>query len=87
MTSGASSIAKVSGPEKPPHIMLEHTLTLSLDIPKKKDDKKTVMACLFCRERKIACGPPPPDAVDRTCKYVCFSSCSCSCLCWGVWRG
>ncbi|KZT18848.1 hypothetical protein NEOLEDRAFT_1142826 [Neolentinus lepideus HHB14362 ss-1] len=50
-----------------PGVMLEQTFTLELNIPK-KDDKKPVMACLFCRERKIACGPPPPDSEDRTCK-------------------
>ncbi|KAF5320456.1 hypothetical protein D9611_010799 [Ephemerocybe angulata] len=27
-------------------------------------------ACFFCRERKIACGAPPPNAPDQTCKYV-----------------
>ncbi|KAG9125461.1 hypothetical protein FRC07_007503 [Ceratobasidium sp. 392] len=29
--------------------------------------KKPALACLFCRKRKIACGPPPPDSADRTC--------------------
>ncbi|CAE6413277.1 unnamed protein product [Rhizoctonia solani] len=35
----------------------------------KKDTpaKKPALACLFCRKRKIACGPPPPDSTDRTC--------------------
>ena len=28
------------------------------------------LACLFCRNRKIACGPPPPGSSDPTCKYV-----------------
>ncbi|KAI0325830.1 hypothetical protein GY45DRAFT_182734 [Cubamyces sp. BRFM 1775] len=31
------------------------------------EKKKPIMACLFCRERKIACGPPPPGA-PRRCK-------------------
>ncbi|KAF5374675.1 hypothetical protein D9615_008985 [Tricholomella constricta] len=30
-------------------------------------DGKPIMACLFCRGRKIACGPPPPGSVDKTC--------------------
>ena len=34
--------------------------------------KKPIMACLFCRERKIACGPPPADQEDQTCKCVLF---------------
>ncbi|KAF6757905.1 hypothetical protein DFP72DRAFT_889354 [Ephemerocybe angulata] len=28
-------------------------------------------ACFFCRERKIACGAPPPNAPDQTCNQ-CF---------------
>jgi hypothetical protein len=28
------------------------------------------MACLFCRERKIACGAPPVGSADTTCKCV-----------------
>ncbi|KAF8597497.1 hypothetical protein BDV93DRAFT_452727 [Ceratobasidium sp. AG-I] len=37
--------------------------------PEKKDPppKKPALACLFCRKRKIACGPPPPDRQDKTC--------------------
>ncbi|THH17247.1 hypothetical protein EW146_g3525 [Bondarzewia mesenterica] len=35
-----------------------------------KPRKKPALACLFCRERKIACGPPPPGSDDMTCKYV-----------------
>ena len=30
--------------------------------------KKPTMACLFCRERKICCGPPTPDSADPRCK-------------------
>lgn len=32
--------------------------------------KKQMMACLFCRARKIGCSRPPEDAPDQTCKYV-----------------
>ncbi|KAG6331328.1 hypothetical protein ID866_7762 [Astraeus odoratus] len=31
-------------------------------------DKKPALACLFCRGRKIACGPPMPGSKDKTCK-------------------
>lgn len=31
-------------------------------------DKKPVLACLFCRGRKIACGPPLPGSIDKSCK-------------------
>jgi hypothetical protein len=30
-------------------------------------DKKPALACLFCRGRKIACGPPVPGSKDKTC--------------------
>jgi hypothetical protein len=29
-----------------------------------------VIACLFCREREIACGAPAVGSVDTTCRYV-----------------
>ncbi|KAG6900532.1 hypothetical protein C0995_003552 [Termitomyces sp. Mi166 len=37
--------------------------------PKVNRDKngKPIMACLFCRGRKIACGPPPKGSNDPTC--------------------
>ncbi|KZT29089.1 hypothetical protein NEOLEDRAFT_1057141 [Neolentinus lepideus HHB14362 ss-1] len=34
---------------------------------KKVCEKKPVLACLFCRGRKIACGPPLPGSKDKTC--------------------
>ncbi|KAJ1304865.1 hypothetical protein OPQ81_005999 [Rhizoctonia solani] len=41
----------------------------SPEVEEKKESppKKPALACLFCRKRKIACGPPPPDNPDRTC--------------------
>ncbi|TFK44666.1 hypothetical protein BDQ12DRAFT_29583 [Crucibulum laeve] len=30
-------------------------------------DKKPPLACLFCRGRKIACGPPAPGSDEKTC--------------------
>ncbi|KAI6001700.1 hypothetical protein F5J12DRAFT_684288, partial [Pisolithus orientalis] len=33
----------------------------------KSMDKKPALACLFCRGRKIACGPPPPGTKEKTC--------------------
>ncbi|KAF7350093.1 Zn(2)-C6 fungal-type domain-containing protein [Mycena venus] len=34
---------------------------------KKNGAKKQMMACLFCRERKIGCSRPPEDDPDQTC--------------------
>jgi hypothetical protein len=31
-------------------------------------DKRPPLACLFCRGRKIACGPPLPGSTDKSCK-------------------
>jgi hypothetical protein len=38
-------------------------------LPSKRQlEKKPPLACLFCRGRKIACGPPDPGSEDPTCK-------------------
>ena len=47
----------------------ESVIKLDVNIPR-EPKKKPLMACLFCRERKIACGHPSPDDKDRRCKYV-----------------
>lgn len=33
-------------------------------------ERKPPLACLFCRGRKIACGPPLPGSTKKTCKSV-----------------
>ena len=43
---------------------------LKLTTTKKVAEKKQALACLFCRERKIACGRPDADNEDQTCKSV-----------------
>ncbi|KAF7426643.1 hypothetical protein PC9H_009012 [Pleurotus ostreatus] len=40
---------------------------LSPLLDEKPPEKKPPLACLFCRGRKIACGPPLPGSKDRTC--------------------
>ncbi|KDQ12086.1 hypothetical protein BOTBODRAFT_34704 [Botryobasidium botryosum FD-172 SS1] len=37
-------------------------------VPKQPHERKPVLACLFCRKRKIACGPGHLGLDDRTCK-------------------
>ena len=37
-------------------------------LKKTMEPKKPKLACLFCRERKICCGTPEPDASDQRCK-------------------
>lgn len=36
-------------------------------------ERKPPLACLFCRGRKIACGPPLPGSIKKTCKSVSLS--------------
>ncbi|KAF8798743.1 hypothetical protein BYT27DRAFT_7122656 [Phlegmacium glaucopus] len=37
-------------------------------LPSKRQlEKKPPLACLFCRGRKIACGPPLPGSLNKTC--------------------
>ena len=43
---------------------------LKLPSTKRSARRKPVLACLFCRERKIACGAPPVGSADLTCKLV-----------------
>ncbi|KAF5328957.1 hypothetical protein D9611_013459 [Ephemerocybe angulata] len=55
-------VAKPPATPKPPSKALETNLN-----PKPAPKK----ACIFCRERKIACGAPPPNAPNQTCNQ-CF---------------
>lgn len=52
-----------------PPAALPQNLAPSGNTPTKKNgEKKPPLACLFCRGRKIACGPPIPGGDDHTCK-------------------
>ncbi|KAL4261953.1 Zn(2)-C6 fungal-type domain-containing protein [Pleurotus pulmonarius] len=44
---------------------------------KKNAEKKQILACLFCRERKIACGRPPEGSEDPTCNQCARRSHKC----------
>lgn len=46
----------------------ETIIELAVTMPQEPAKKKPTMACLFCRDRKIGCGPPSPDSVDKRCK-------------------
>ncbi|KAG6900543.1 hypothetical protein C0993_009120 [Termitomyces sp. T159_Od127] len=46
-----------------------HSIRLSpLPSSRRPISKKPPLACLFCRGRKIACGPPDPGSSNRSCK-------------------
>ncbi|KAJ3728091.1 hypothetical protein DFJ43DRAFT_538690 [Lentinula guzmanii] len=40
---------------------------LTIGPPQREQPKKQTLACLFCRERKIACGRLAPGSLDMTC--------------------
>ena len=43
--------------------------------PRRKLKRTTVVACVFCRGRKIACGGPVHGASDNTCRCVALRLC------------
>ena len=56
-------------PSSPPNLYPGSSQSvLKLTTTKKVAEKKQALACLFCRERKIACGRPDPENEDQTCK-------------------
>jgi hypothetical protein len=66
----ATELARQNPPVSPwsssppsPQITIQKMNTI-----KKNAEKKQTLACLFCRERKIACGRPSLDNPDQTCK-------------------
>lgn len=74
--SGPSTKARTSSTKAADDIHSEPTgrpgesvIKLAVNVPR-EPKKKPIMACLFCRERKIACGHPAPADEDRRCKYV-----------------
>ncbi|KAJ3514643.1 hypothetical protein NLJ89_g2259 [Agrocybe chaxingu] len=55
------------GPAGSPTKQSRGSMRLSPLPSKRHLEKKPPLACLFCRGRKIACGPPLPGSVDKTC--------------------
>ncbi|KAF8263099.1 hypothetical protein EI94DRAFT_1741860 [Lactarius quietus] len=50
---------------------------LKLPSTKRSARRKPAIACLFCRERKIACGAPPVGSADPTCNQCARRSRKC----------
>lgn len=61
-TSGTQYLVQVLPWSEP------ESLSGSEAVPKLKKGTKQTLACLFCRERKIACGRPAEGSDDHTCK-------------------
>jgi hypothetical protein len=46
-----------------------HGMRINNILPRKKAAaNEPILACFFCRKRKIACGPPLPGSTDKSCK-------------------
>lgn len=54
----------MGGPAVPPDLTGSRPVSIS---GKRSPDKKPALACVFCRGRKIACGPPTKDGDGRSC--------------------
>lgn len=65
--SGTAWMGPLPGPPLPPS---RPSMPLSPLPTKRQLEKKPPLACLFCRGRKIACGPPVPGSTNKTCKSV-----------------
>ncbi|KIK24762.1 hypothetical protein PISMIDRAFT_373763 [Pisolithus microcarpus 441] len=68
-TSAQAPRRRTRSPSPRTHQQARASLIAQQLHPKGKSmDKKPALACLFCRGRKIACGPPLPGTKDKTCK-------------------
>ncbi|KAG6830255.1 hypothetical protein H0H87_008744 [Tephrocybe sp. NHM501043] len=73
-SSPRRSRSRSSTPGKPKSQPTSPDHSTLLSLPRKRSKKllrdkdgKPILACLFCRGRKIACGPPPTGSDDPTC--------------------
>ncbi|KDR66477.1 hypothetical protein GALMADRAFT_259275 [Galerina marginata CBS 339.88] len=79
--SGASqgSAASAARDDGPSNAASKHTSTGSSSTAKSfKEPRKTSLACIFCRERKISCGRPPLGSPDPTCNQCARRSFKCT---------
>ncbi|KAJ3563306.1 hypothetical protein NP233_g9017 [Leucocoprinus birnbaumii] len=53
---------------RPAPVIITPTAAAASSHGKRNPEKKPALACVFCRGRKIACGPPPKDGDGKTCK-------------------
>jgi hypothetical protein len=59
-------------PDSPDAILGNVEPAVTTTAPNVIDARRLGLACLFCRGRKIACGPPPHPGTD-SCKYILLS--------------
>ena len=69
LMDNAASSSSLSTPTLVPNPKVGQSV-LKLPTTKQSTQRKPAIACLFCREHKIACGAPPVGRADTTCKYV-----------------
>ncbi|KAH9041866.1 hypothetical protein EDB83DRAFT_2318158 [Lactarius deliciosus] len=65
-----TNVASLSQVPAPPSVLNPKARQGVLKLPSTKRSawRKPAFACLFCRERKIACGAPPMGSADPTCE-------------------
>ncbi|KAH9169380.1 hypothetical protein EDB89DRAFT_1481701 [Lactarius sanguifluus] len=66
LDTNAASSSQVPPPASAPNPKAGQGV-LKLPSTKRSARRKPAIACLFCRERKIACGAPPVGSADPTC--------------------
>ncbi|KAK6977370.1 hypothetical protein R3P38DRAFT_3295342 [Favolaschia claudopus] len=69
-TSGPGHFPVIQGHQQWPKTFRSHDT-------RRDGVKKQLLACLFCRERKIGCTRPPEDAPDQTCNQCARRKRSC----------
>ncbi|KAG5644302.1 hypothetical protein DXG03_008720 [Asterophora parasitica] len=72
------SISLESCSESPPTSQMNTPRPRKRVKPGRDKDGKPIMACLFCRGRKIACGPPSKDSHDKTCNQCARRNLECT---------
>ncbi|KAN0141550.1 hypothetical protein V8E53_000012 [Lactarius tabidus] len=73
---GSSSQAPAPAPSLAPNLKAGQGV-LKLPSTKRSARRKPAIACLFCRERKIACGAPQGGSADPTCNQCARRSRKC----------
>ncbi|KAH8990847.1 hypothetical protein EDB92DRAFT_729603 [Lactarius akahatsu] len=76
LDTNAASSSQVAPPVSAPNPKAGQGV-LKLPSTKRSARRKPAIACLFCRERKIACGAPPVGSADPTCNQCARRSRKC----------
>ncbi|KAF9020650.1 hypothetical protein BDZ89DRAFT_958106 [Hymenopellis radicata] len=81
VTSAVSTKHTLSTPSSPTSVPVGPPKLVPTRSPRRLGNRKPVQACLFCRGRKIACGPPVPGGPDNACNQCQRRSLKCEFPC------